>query len=66
MAVFPALPPHEIRAASVDTVKEWDSLAHITLVTVIDEEFGTSTDLGAAAPMDSFAKLLEYVEENAR
>jgi acyl carrier protein len=64
-AVFPTLPTEAILMATVDNVKEWDSLAHITLITVIDEEFGISTDLSRAAVLDSFAKLLDHVRQSS-
>ena len=43
-AVFPALPAEEIPRASVETVEEWDSLAAVTLLTVLEEEFDVEID----------------------
>ncbi|HYZ73345.1 MAG TPA: acyl carrier protein, partial [Chthoniobacterales bacterium] len=39
-AVFPDLPVNRIPAASQDSIQAWDSVAAITLMNLIDEEFG--------------------------
>jgi acyl carrier protein len=44
-AVFPKLSPERIRAATPETVAEWDSVATVTLLTVIEEEFGRPVDI---------------------
>lgn len=38
-AVFPDLSPSDIPRASTATVSTWDSLASVTLVSIIEEEF---------------------------
>ena len=38
--VFPDLSTAEIRTASQSSVSQWDSVATVTLVAVIEEEFG--------------------------
>jgi acyl carrier protein len=60
--VFPSMEPAEIAAASQATVPEWDSVAAITLVNVIDEEFGIEMDLDQIADLDSFDKVLVYLQ----
>ena len=42
--VFPDLPPNKIRAASQDSVETWDSVAAITLLNLIEEEFGVQME----------------------
>ena len=59
--VFPDLPAAEIPAASQATVAAWDSVAAITLVNVIEEEFGFEMDLDQLADLDSFSRILDYV-----
>jgi len=59
--VFPQLPAAEILAASQHSVAAWDSLAAITLVSVIEEEFGIEMDLDAIAEFDSFPRIRNYV-----
>ena len=41
-AVFPDLADADIRKASQETMDQWDSVAAITLVNVIEEEFSTA------------------------
>lgn len=53
-AVFPNLREPEIAAASVDTVPEWDSVAMITLMTVIEEEFHVTLDFEELEELRSF------------
>lgn len=61
--VFPDLKEKDIPAASQDTVAEWDSVAAITLVNVIEEQFGIEMDLDELADLDSFAKVLAYLQQ---
>ena len=60
-AVFPDLPEANILFASQDTVDEWDSVAAITLVNVIEEEFSTQIDFDRLPELDTFKKILEYL-----
>lgn len=39
-AVFPELSEDQIRAATQKTVAGWDSVASVTLIALIEEEFG--------------------------
>ena len=60
-AVFPALSREEIRAASIETESDWDSLAAVRLVAVLEEEFGVQIDLGELQEMSSFASIRHYL-----
>jgi acyl carrier protein len=61
--VFPALPEDQIRAASPRTVAEWDSIAAISLVNVIEEEFNTPIDFEDMAELDSFDAIANYLQQ---
>ena len=61
--VFPDLKEKDIPAASQDTVADWDSVAAITLVNVIEEQFGIEMDLDQIADLDSFEKVRAYLEQ---
>jgi acyl carrier protein len=63
--VFPGVPKDRIPAATQDSVKDWDSVAQITLLTLIDEEFGITTDIEAVQDLTSFRSLLDYVAGSA-
>ncbi len=59
--VFPELPPASIATASTATVAAWDSVAAITLMNVIEDEFGFEMDLDDLADLDSFEKVYSYL-----
>ena len=61
LTVFPELTEADIRSASQDRIEQWDSVAAITLVNVIEEEFSTQIDYDQLPDLDSFAKVLEYL-----
>jgi acyl carrier protein len=60
--VFPDLPGSEVASMSQAGYAAWDSVAAITLANVIEEEFEIEMDLDALADLDSFPKILTYVE----
>ena len=63
--VFPSVPKERIPSVTQDSLSDWDSVAHITLLTVIDEEFGISTDLEEAHELSSYSAVLDYVQRSA-
>ena len=60
-SVFPALTQEEIRAATVASLVDADSLASVTLLAVIDEEFGVQIDLESLLELESFQKIEQYL-----
>ena len=64
--VFPDLGENKIPTASQDTVAEWDSVAAITLVNVIEEQFGIEMDLDDVAELDSFEKVRAYLQRRGQ
>jgi len=65
-AVFPELSRAEILHASPATVATWDSVAVVTLLTIIEEEFGISIEEDDPAKFDSFDRILSYLQEADR
>jgi acyl carrier protein len=61
LTVFPQLTEADIRSASQERLEQWDSVAAITLVNVIEEEFGTQIDYDHLPNLDTFAKVLGYL-----
>jgi len=61
--VFPDLPAEQIAGASTASVGSWDSVAAITLMNVVEEEFGMEMDLDDVAELDSFEKLYSYLQK---
>jgi acyl carrier protein len=62
-AVLPELTADEIPQASATSVKSWDSVATITLIAVVEEEFEISIDVEDPAEFDSFERILAYLRE---
>jgi acyl carrier protein len=61
LSVFPQLSAADIRSASQERLEQWDSVAAITLVNVIEEEFSTQIDYDSLPDLDTFAKVLNYL-----
>jgi acyl carrier protein len=60
-AVFPTLAADEISNAAPETTAVWDSLASLTLLRVVEEEFGVEIDPLDFADLGSFNRLLRYI-----
>ncbi len=61
LAVFPDLEPYQVRHASPQSVSDWDSMAQITLLTLVGEEFGIPIDFEEFEGVCSFEALLSRV-----
>jgi acyl carrier protein len=61
--VFPDMDPQKVPAASQQSVPGWDSVAAITLMNVIEEEFEIQLDFDKAADLTSFQEILDYLRE---
>ena len=64
-SVFPELNEDQIRNASVDSVPDWHSLASVTLISVVQEEFGVQVGLTDLPNLVSFSAVQNYVQHNA-
>jgi acyl carrier protein len=60
--VFPELPLEAIPTASTTTIATWDSVAAITLMNVLEDEFSLEMDLDDLADLDSFEKIHAYLQ----
>ena len=60
-SVFPALTPEEIRTASAESIEAWDSLAAVTLVAVVEQEFGVEIDPLDLPELSSFGAFRTYL-----
>jgi acyl carrier protein len=59
LRVFPNLDSGMIQQASVDNVPKWDSVAQITLLTLIGEEFAIDVDFEEFEGATSFPAILD-------
>jgi acyl carrier protein len=64
LVVFPNLKPEEVLRANATTLEQWDSVASVTLFTLIEEEFGLSLDMDALDEFSSFERILAQIERN--
>lgn len=63
--VFPDLEPGQVAGASTDTVAAWDSVAQITLLSAVSEEFGIEFEPDAYADLVSYDQLRMYLKNHA-
>jgi acyl carrier protein len=59
--VFPNLSRPEILSASQENMSAWDSIAHVTLISLIGEEFGMDLDFEdfeEATSFDAFRDII--------
>jgi acyl carrier protein len=66
-AVFGDLRHEEIPGASVSSLAEWDSMASMTLLALIEEEFRLRIPIAEIAGLTSFSEILDYLgDQTAR
>jgi len=61
IAVFPDVDPGQIATAKPATVGDWDSVATVTLVSVLEEEFRIEIDSDDIEYLLSFGDALTYL-----
>ena len=64
-SVFPTLSEAEIRASDVVPLLDLDSLAGVTLVTLIGQEFGVDVDLPDLLELGSFEAISQFLQKRA-
>jgi acyl carrier protein len=47
-------------------LEAWDSLAHLRILMMVEEEFGISVDMEAAAELDSISAIVDYIRRSQR
>ena len=58
------VPPGRINAASsIDTVQEWDSMAHLNICLAIQDSFGIKLDMDTIGELTSVAALAKLVDK---
>ena len=58
--VFPDIPPAEIAKASTASLAAWDSVAHITLLSAIAEEFDIELEPEDFEQLTSYALIVDH------
>jgi acyl carrier protein len=62
-SLFPTLTEDEVRLVDVAYIAELDSLAGVTLVALINDEFGVDIDLEGMLELGSFQGVRRYLVE---
>jgi acyl carrier protein len=62
-SVFPTMSEGEISASDFVPLFDIDSLAGVTLVTLIDQEFGVSVDVSDLLELGSFEAISQFVQK---
>jgi len=57
--VFPGVPDEDLMTASATSTVKWDSIAQVTLISLIEEELGIQLPLERYAEFTSFSALQE-------
>ena len=65
-AVFPELARDVVIQASSASVESWDSVATVTLLSVIEAEFGINIDVEDLVRFDSFKGILGFLRETEK
>ena len=60
--VFPDIPAAEFPGRSAASLARWDSIAHVTLLSIISEEFSLDIAPDDYAELTSYLLILDYVK----
>jgi acyl carrier protein len=60
-SAFPSATPDDIKTAKFDAMPGWDSLRGVTLLAVLDEEFGVQIDLPELLELETFDAVKRYL-----
>ena len=58
--VFPGLGKDQLASASTTTLAAWDSVAHVTLLSSLSEEFGFDFEIEDYEELVSYQRIIEY------
>jgi acyl carrier protein len=61
--VFPDLKKDQLASASATSLAAWDSIAHVTLLSSLSEEFGFDFEMEDFEELTSYSKIIEYLQK---
>lgn len=64
--IFPDLRSEEIPLASAATLATWDSVAQVTLLASIAEEFGVELEMSDFDELISYALIVQYLQQKLK
>ena len=59
--VFPSLPKDDIRTVEIENYPEWDSLALMQMITMIESDFSISLGINEIKMLNSFGNCLSVI-----
>jgi len=62
-AVFPGMSREQIPAATVQTVEKWDSIATVTLLSALEQEFEIQFDPEDIENLSSFQAIRDHIRQ---
>lgn len=62
LGVFPGLAEADVARASQASLSQWDSVAHVTLLSSIAEEFQIELDEESFESLSSYLLIVDFVE----
>jgi acyl carrier protein len=63
LAVFPSQSEEQLENAAVGRIDGWDSIASVTLFSLIEEEFTMECQVQDLASLNSFENILAYLRK---
>ena len=63
--VFPNIRQDEIPTASAASLASWNSIAQVTLLSSLAEEFGIDFEVDDFEQLDSYPLIVEYLEKKS-
>jgi acyl carrier protein len=63
-STFPAATSSEIETERIENLPGWDSLRGVTLLAVLDEEFGLQMDLDELLALGTYDGLKQYMVQH--
>jgi acyl carrier protein len=65
LAVFPGLKQTSVPTASNTSLSAWDSIAQVTLLAAVEEEFGIQVDPEQIDQLTSFHAIMNYLNNKS-
>jgi len=66
LSAFPDLRPSDVPQAAQASLVQWDSVAHVILLSAVCEEFAVELDDEAFESLTSYQQILQFVENRVR
>jgi acyl carrier protein len=65
-SVFPGATSDEIKSCEFERLPGWDSLRGVTLLAVLDDEFGIEMDLNELLELETFDAVAKHISTAVR